>query len=472
LRPTDPRKLMRQNEPAADRRRDGASARHPIKAVIFEPVLGKEPARAAGATEGRASLPRPPRARLEEAIGLARAINLDVRARGIVPLTRPRPATLFGSGKMAELEGLIRAEAADLVIIDHPLTPVQQRNLETAWNAKVLDRTGLILEIFGARARTREGLLQVELAHLVYQKSRLVRSWTHLERQRGGFGFLGGPGETQIETDRRIIGERIEMIRRELEQVRRTRALHRKSRARVPYPSVALIGYTNAGKSTLFNALTGANVLAEDTLFATLDPTFRAIRLPHGSKAVLSDTVGFISDLPTTLIAAFRATLEEVLEADLILHVRDVADEASANQRADVYAVLAELGIDADAEPDRLLEAWNKADLLEADTRARVENEAARKSSRPCLVSAAAGLGLKKLLGEIETRLNRSRTTVDLSLGPDEGALSNWIYENCEVLQRSDLGDGITQLRIRVAPEKRHVLARLAGPARLALAAE
>ena len=297
-----------------------------------------------------------------------------------MPLPRPRPATLFGSGKVSELEGLIRAEGAELVIVDHPLTPVQQRNLETEWDVKVLDRTGLILEIFGARARTREGRLQVELAHLVYQKSRLVRSWTHLERQRGGFGFLGGPGETQIETDRRIIGDRIESIRQELEQVRRTRALHRKSRARVPYPAVALVGYTNAGKSTLFNALTGATVLAEDTLFATLDPTHRAIRLPHGSKAVLSDTVGFISDLPTTLIAAFRATLEEVLEADLILHVRDIADEASAQQRTDVNDILGELGVDA-GEAGRLLEVWNKADRLDAGTRARLKNEAARDPS-------------------------------------------------------------------------------------------
>ena len=253
-----------------------------------------------------------------------------------------------------------------LVIVDHPLTPVQQRNLETAWNVKVLDRTGLILEIFGERARTREGRLQVELAHLVYQKSRLVRSWTHLERQRGGFGFLGGPGETQIETDRRLLSERIDVIRKELEHVRQTRALHRKSRERVPYPSAALVGYTNAGKSTLFNALTGAAVLAEDTLFATLDPTIRALPLPGGSKAVLSDTVGFISDLPTTLIAAFRATLEEVLQADLIVHVRDIADDSTSSQRADVNAVLAELGVDAEGEPDRLLEVWNKADLLDA----------------------------------------------------------------------------------------------------------
>jgi GTP-binding protein HflX len=383
-----------------------------------------------------------------------------------VPLTQPRPATLFGSGKVEELQGLIRAEDAALVIVDHPLTPVQQRNLETAWNAKVLDRTGLILEIFGQRARTREGRLQVELAHLVYQKSRLVRSWTHLERQRGGFGFLGGPGETQIETDRRIIGERIDVIRKELAQVRRTRGLHRKSRQRVPYPAIALVGYTNAGKSTLFNALTGASVLAEDTLFATLDPTFRSLPLPGGSKALLSDTVGFISDLPTTLIAA----LEEVLEADLIVHVRDIADAASGSQRVDVNVVLAELGIDAKGEPDRLLEVWNKADLLDEHALQRAGNEAPRAGA--VLVSAATGIGLDALRSAIERKLNRRRETIEIALRPEEGALSNWIYENCEVIERSMLGEGVTSLRIRIAPEKRERLARLAGPARLHLARE
>jgi GTP-binding protein HflX len=467
LRPTDPKALKRKKRPLADGKKTGASRRHPAKAVVLEPVLAKDTRFAKGRERGAAP-PRSPEGRLEEALGLARAIDLDIRASGLVPLPRPRPATLFGSGKVSELEGLIRAEDAELVIVDHPLTPVQQRNLETEWGAKVLDRTGLILEIFGARARTREGRLQVELAHLTYQKSRLVRSWTHLERQRGGFGFLGGPGETQIETDRRIIGDRIEGIRAELEQVRRTRALHRKSRARVPYPAIALVGYTNAGKSTLFNALTGAAVLAEATLFATLDPTHRAIRLPHGSKAVLSDTVGFISDLPTMLIAAFRATLEEVLEADLILHVRDIADEASAHQRTDVNDILAELGVDAEA--GRRLEVWNKADRLDAATRARLENEAARDPTHPCLVSAVTGAGLKTLLGEIETRLNRTRDTVDVELQPEEGALSNWIYENCEVIERTELADGVTHLRIRVTPEKRHRLARLAGAGRLAAA--
>jgi GTP-binding protein HflX len=413
---------------------------------------------------------RTPQARLEEAVGLAAAIDLNIQASGVVPVPQPKPATLFGSGKVEELAGVIRMEEAEVVIVDHPLSPVQQRNLETAWQAKVLDRTGLILEIFGERARTREGRLQVELAHLFYQKSRLVRSWTHLERQRGGFGFMGGPGETQIETDRRLLSERITKIQKELEHVRQTRTLHRKSRQRVPYPAVALVGYTNAGKSTLFNTLTGAEVLAQDILFATLDPTIRALSLPNGSKSVLSDTVGFISDLPTTLVAAFRATLEEVQEADLILHVRDIADGASDSQRADVNAVLADLGINADEEPDRVLEVWNKADLLNATACEHAENEAARHGA--ILVSAVSETGLDTLLKEIESRLNRRRQMLEIVVQPQEGALSNWIYENCAVISRAELGEGVVSLRIRVAPEKRDKLARVAGASRLQAAAE
>jgi GTP-binding protein HflX len=468
LRPTDPKELKRKERAGREGRHTNRDGR--VKVVVFAPVIGKRKSKGGAGAPRRDAFERSPQSRLEEVVGLAAAIDLNVRASGLVPLPEPRPATLFGSGKVEELAGIIRAEDAALVIVNHPLTPVQQRNLETAWDAKVLDRTGLILEIFGERARTREGRLQVELAHLVYQKSRLVRSWTHLERQRGGFGFLGGPGETQIETDRRLLGERIDVIRKELEQVRRTRALHRKSRQRVPYPAIALVGYTNAGKSTLFNTLTGAAVLAEDILFATLDPTIRALPLPGGSKAVLSDTVGFISDLPTTLIAAFRATLEEVLQAELILHVRDIADAASGSQREDVNAVLSELGIDAGAEPDRLLEVWNKADLLDDDAMRRAGNEAHRAGA--VLVSAATGFGLDALRAEIERRLNRRRQTIEIIVKPEEGTLSNWIYENCEVIARTDLGDGVVSLRIRVDPEKRDRLIRLAGPARFRLAAE
>jgi GTP-binding protein HflX len=338
---------------------------------------------------------------------------------------------------------------------------VQQRNLEKAWNAKVVDRTGLILEIFGERAHTREGALQVELAHLNYQKSRLVRSWTHLERQRGGFGFLGGPGETQLESDRRVIGERIARIERELESVKRTRKLHRESRKRVPYPIVALVGYTNAGKSTLFNRMTRAEVLSADMLFATLDPTLRAVDLPHGTRIILSDTVGFISDLPTMLVAAFRATLEEVIEADVILHVRDVSHEDTAAQAHDVAEVLRRLDVDPD-DGGRLIEVWNKLDLLDEHRRLELANTAARKPAdqRPVLVSAVTGEGVDRLADAIGARVAAGRTTLTLALDPADGAGASWLHRHAEVLAKANRDDGKLVMTVRVDPAKVDVLRR------------
>ena len=334
-------------------------------------------------------------------------------------------------------------------MMDCALSPVQQRNLEQAFKAKVIDRTGLILEIFGRRASTREGRLQVELAHLAYQKSRLVRSWTHLERQRGGFGFLGGPGETQIETDRRLIQERMTRIEKDLEDVKRTRGLHRASRDKVPYPTVALVGYTNAGKSSLFNRMTEAEVLAKDMLFATLDPTTRAVALPHGLKVVLSDTVGFISDLPTQLVAAFRATLEDVISAEIILHIRDIANPDTEAQELDVKSVLADLGISGAAEK-RIIEVWNKADLLPAAEARRLKEVAARRGEgAPVLVSALTGKGVKELLAEIERRLAEGRETMDVVLEAGDGAGLAWLYENAEVLSRRNGRTGKVTLKIR-----------------------
>lgn len=394
-------------------------------------------------------------ARLEEAVGLARAIDLTVAEAIIAPLGQIRPATYLGKGKVEDVLGLVRAHQADLVVMDCALSPIQQRNLEKEWNAKVLDRTGLILEIFGRRAKTKEGSLQVELAHLVYQRSRLVRSWTHLERQRGGFGFMGGPGETQIEADRRMIGERITRLENEIKKVQATRRLHRDGRRRVPYRVVALVGYTNAGKSTLFNRLTRANVQAADMLFATLDPTLRALTLPHGGKAMLSDTVGFISDLPTMLVAAFRATLEEVVEADVILHVRDISHEDADAQQSDVDTILQQLGIDPDAG-DRILEVWNKIDRFSEDERADLANIAARRpSGQPCfLVSAETGDGVEALLSAIEDRLALKSTVLDLTVDASDGAGISWLHRNSEVLGK-DLKDGNFKMTVRVDETRR-----------------
>jgi GTP-binding protein HflX len=397
-------------------------------------------------------------ARLEEITGLARAIDLTIADAVLAPISQIRPATYLGKGKVEDIVGLIAAHAVELVIMDCALSPIQQRNLEKAWNAKVLDRTGLILEIFGRRATTKEGALQVELAHLNYQRSRLVRSWTHLERQRGGFGFLGGPGETQIEADRRLIGERITRIENEIKKVQATRRLHRVGRRRVPYRVVALVGYTNAGKSTLFNRLTSADVQAVDMLFATLDPTLRALTLPHGGKAMLSDTVGFISNLPTQLVAAFRATLEEVMEADVILHVRDISHEDAEAQQRDVDIVLRQLGIDPDAGA-RVIEVWNKIDRFAADERENLANIALRRppEHRCYLVSAETGVGIAELLAAIEDRLAESRVTLDLTIDASDGAGISWLHRNSEVLAKA-LHDGQFRMTVRVDPTKRDIV--------------
>ncbi|TCA36930.1 GTPase HflX [Rhizobium leguminosarum bv. viciae] len=429
-----------------------------MRATVVVPVLKS---RSRGGQSESAST-RTPESRLEEATGLAQAIDLDVVNGQIVPVNDPRPATLLGTGKIEEIKALLDERDSGLVIVDHPLTPVQQRNLEKEWNAKVIDRTGLILEIFGRRASTKEGTLQVDLAHLNYQKGRLVRSWTHLERQRGGGGFMGGPGETQIEADRRMLQDRIIKLERELEQVVRTRQLHRAKRRKVPHPIVALVGYTNAGKSTLFNRITGAGVLAEDMLFATLDPTLRRMKLPHGRTVILSDTVGFISDLPTHLVAAFRATLEEVLEADLILHVRDMSDADNQAQSSDVMRILNDLGIDEAEAEKRLIEVWNKIDRLEPEVHDAMVQKSAG-ASNVVAVSAVSGEGVDMLMEEISRRLSGVMTVATIRLPVDKLALLPWLYDHAIVDGREDNEDGTITLDLRLSETEATELERRIG---------
>jgi GTP-binding protein HflX len=400
---------------------------------------------------------RSPEQALQEAAALAAALpGLALRGAEIVPLRTVHPGKLFGSGKIAELKGRLKAEAVELVLVDGPVSPVQQRNLEKEWGVKLLDRTGLILEIFADRARTREGALQVEMAALSYQRTRLVRSWTHLERQRGGFGFVGGPGETQIEADRRAIDDQLVKLRRQLERVARTRSLHRSARAKVPYPVVALVGYTNAGKSTLFNRLTGAEVLAKDMLFATLDPTMRRLRLPRGPEVILSDTVGFISNLPTELVAAFRATLEEVLDADLILHLRDISHPEAVAQAREVEAILASLGV---PETTPVIELWNKIDLLGPEGLDQARRQAER-AGEVIAVSALTGEGVETLLARLAARLDAPRQEEILRLGHDQGRQRAWLFAEGVVVEDRPTETG-SDLRVRWTDRQRERFARL-----------
>ena len=400
-----------------------------IRAAVIHPNL-----------KGRVQQRRLPENALAEAVSLAEALELDICAALVVPISKPNAGELFGSGKVEELNQIFKAHEVELVIVDGLLSPIQQRNLEERWHVKVLDRTGLILEIFGDRAATREGVLQVDLAHLTYQKSRLVRSWTHLERQRGAMGTVGGPGETQIESDRRAISDAIQRIKGQLEKVVKTRALHRAARKKIPYPIVALVGYTNAGKSSIFNRMTGASVLEKDMLFATLDPTMRAIELPNGRNIIMSDTVGFISNLPTQLVAAFRATLEEVLDADLILHVRDISHVDTEAQAADVREILASLGV-KDQQSDNMIEVWNKADLIEETARQGLETIAER-SPKITTLSALTGHGMDALFEKIDAGLSEPVMEENILITYDNGKARAWLFSNNLVVHEDTAEEG------------------------------
>jgi len=408
---------------------DGADDGTRERCIVIHPNLGRA-----------AQTSRSAESRLEECVGLALAINVDVVTSEVINVARPRPATLLGGGaveRVGELASGDDGHGVDVIVVDATLTPIQQRNLERAWERKVIDRTGLILEIFGERARTKEGRLQVDLAAMSYQRSRLVRSWTHLERQRGGAGFMGGPGETQIETDRRLIDQRITRLKRDLKDVTRTRDLHRQARRKVPYPIVALVGYTNAGKSTLFNMLTGADVVAQDQLFATLDPTMRGLDLPSGRSVILSDTVGFVSDLPHELVNAFHATLEEVMEADLILHVRDCAHPDSAAQRSDVITVLEDLGV-TETGDQPLFEVLNKIDKLSDEDQLVLLNQVGRTDTKAHMVSALTGEGCDALLKAIDKSITAAYETLKITLRHEDGATLAWLYEHGEITERAD----------------------------------